>query len=805
MRLVFLRVLSVLFSFVLFEVAYCLFLFDYNWFPSSEWLDALIHVGLPVIAVSQLSLWSIWGGMGSQAMHRRVFGATSILVAALLVPVAVGRHVLGGWTPIYWEIAIAVALAFSSCVLCSLIFGKVFHRRLVVLNETGVASFVVKSQFGFRFMFAVMIAVAIFSLLLLVIEPNNVTVEFTSAVGGLVFGLFCVAQAIAFIWILLRPTPIRWTTFICLAGVIIVLMSLHAALIFGGSWANSVSLSTSDILVNMAIGAGFSLSSVVSTSMMRYLDFRLVHTNQLNLVVQNPPAVPKNIARSFRKAIWTMIVQVRRPWVAGAILAFMGWLAYDWFLFDGRIRVSKETTYATAPVRSDGMVDFCSAINQHLGAGVKPEDNAVVDLLQVFGPQAVPKECDKEFYRWLRIAPLPDGGNYLVQYQDLPEAIAAAGDERPRIPPIFGKLWTESEFPAVVAWINTNRQQIEAVRIASRKAAFFSPFLLRDGERPIDSVRELDVCLRETAKLLGANAMHELQRGNWRTAMEDIATIGRLGQLIMRQGSMSNWMHGISLLRNKHHLQQVLVEHIESNDLADFVQMSDQLRLQPISSCFGACGYAERLMFLESVVNVKQTEFRLVGFNRFREPSTVTIRLCRSSDWNEVLRVCNDSWNEIEAATKTTDRDDRFTHLRAWTLGLESFDKSLYSSLAPHSLWTRKARGHGIATILIGSLALDWFGCEVRLFTMESLCDLNEISFALEAFRAARGQYPSKLNELSPTYLPAIPADRFTDKPYFYQIKLGGYLLYGVGQDCRDDGGDTANDLAVQINREKKN
>ncbi len=803
MSLVFLRVLSILFSFILFEVAYCLFLFDYN--PSSQWFNSLIQVGLPIVAVSQLSFWSIWGGMGSQAMHRRVFGATSILVAALLVPVVVGRLVLGDWTPIYWELATAVVLAFSSCGLCSLIFGKAFHRRLVVLNETGVASFVVKSQFGFQFIFAVMIAVAILSLLLIVIEPKNATVEFTSVIGGLVLGLFCFAQAIAFIWILLRPTPIRWTTIIWLAGVIIALMSLHAALIIGGSRANSLSLSTSDILVNMAIGAGFFLSSVVSTVMVRYLDFRLVHTNQLNLVVQNPPAVPKNIARSCRTAIWTMIIQLRRPWVAGPILAFLGWLTYDWFLFDGRIRVSKETTYATAPVKSDGMVDFCSAINQHLEASVEPEDNAVVDLLRVFGPQAVPKECDEEFYRWLGIAPLPDGGNYLVQYQNLPEAIIEAGDERPRIPPIFGKLWTESEYPTVAAWINTNRQQIEALRIASRKTAFFLPFTLRENENRINSAGEFVACLRGTSQLLGADAMYELQRGNWRTAMEDIATIGRLGQLIMRQGSMSNWFEGVSLLRNKHSLQQVLIEHIESDDLADFVQTSEQLGLQPISSCFGACGFAERLTFLESVVKAKQTDFRIVGSHGYREQSAVTIRLCRSADWNEVLRVCNDSWNELETATKTTGRDDRLTQLREWTLGLESLDKSLYSSLPPHSLWTRKARGHGIAGPLVGTLLLDWYGCEIRLFTMESLSDLNEISLALEAFRAANGQYPSALNELTPTYLPAIPVDRFTDKPYFYQTKPSGYLLYGVGQDCRDDGGDAANDLVIQINREKKN
>jgi hypothetical protein len=63
------------------------------------------------------------------------------------------------------------------------------------------------------------------------------------------------------------------------------------------------------------------------------------------------------------------------------------------------------------------------------------------------------------------------------------------------------------------------------------------------------------------------------------------------------------------------------------------------------------------------------------------------------------------------------------------------------------------------------------------------------IAFALAAYRADRGRYPVTLDELAPAYLPVVPLDLFSGKPLIYRPAKDGYLLYSVGENGKDDGG----------------
>jgi hypothetical protein len=62
-------------------------------------------------------------------------------------------------------------------------------------------------------------------------------------------------------------------------------------------------------------------------------------------------------------------------------------------------------------------------------------------------------------------------------------------------------------------------------------------------------------------------------------------------------------------------------------------------------------------------------------------------------------------------------------------------------------------------------------------------------AFAVERFRLANGKLPENLNELTPQFLSAVPADPFDGKPLRYHRLAKGYAVYSVGQDGHDDGG----------------
>jgi hypothetical protein len=71
---------------------------------------------------------------------------------------------------------------------------------------------------------------------------------------------------------------------------------------------------------------------------------------------------------------------------------------------------------------------------------------------------------------------------------------------------------------------------------------------------------------------------------------------------------------------------------------------------------------------------------------------------------------------------------------------------------------------------------------------------LASTALALEQFRAAHdNRYPDTLRELTPDYLTSTPVDPFDGLPLRYRKKDGGYLLYSIGPDLKDDSGERMN------------
>jgi len=66
---------------------------------------------------------------------------------------------------------------------------------------------------------------------------------------------------------------------------------------------------------------------------------------------------------------------------------------------------------------------------------------------------------------------------------------------------------------------------------------------------------------------------------------------------------------------------------------------------------------------------------------------------------------------------------------------------------------------------------------------------LAVVALALQAYRGKHGEYPERLDGLTPEILAELPADPFHDGPPFYRRDGEGYRLYSAGPDCDDDGG----------------
>lgn len=78
-----------------------------------------------------------------------------------------------------------------------------------------------------------------------------------------------------------------------------------------------------------------------------------------------------------------------------------------------------------------------------------------------------------------------------------------------------------------------------------------------------------------------------------------------------------------------------------------------------------------------------------------------------------------------------------------------------------------------------------------RLATSETGRRICVTAIALKRYHLQHGAYPDKLDDLVPTFLPSMPVDFMDGKPLRYQLRPDGdFLLYSVGEDGIDDGGD---------------
>jgi hypothetical protein len=78
-----------------------------------------------------------------------------------------------------------------------------------------------------------------------------------------------------------------------------------------------------------------------------------------------------------------------------------------------------------------------------------------------------------------------------------------------------------------------------------------------------------------------------------------------------------------------------------------------------------------------------------------------------------------------------------------------------------------------------------------RVMTIESARALTVTAIALERFHLNHGEYPQNLSALVPEFLTSVPRDPVDGQPLRYRRDDdGGFLLYSIGEDGLDNGGD---------------
>jgi hypothetical protein len=99
----------------------------------------------------------------------------------------------------------------------------------------------------------------------------------------------------------------------------------------------------------------------------------------------------------------------------------------------------------------------------------------------------------------------------------------------------------------------------------------------------------------------------------------------------------------------------------------------------------------------------------------------------------------------------------------------------------------RRRRGYGEN---VGDGLMLGYGGEDSFLRAHASLRCAVIGLAAERYRQERGDWPRALADFVPGYLPAVPPDQFDGKSLRYRRTEGGAVVYSVGMDGHDDGGD---------------
>ena len=196
------------------------------------------------------------------------------------------------------------------------------------------------------------------------------------------------------------------------------------------------------------------------------------------------------------------------------------------------LKVSKETTLLTEPLRSDGTVDYVAAINERFGKGVTPENNALVALLPAIG--------SRDSFSWnrdLNESAVNLAGGKLVNGSYVHWKTDVIGEPLLKLWEKFRASetvpWSAEECPEIDTWLRKNAEALDVICEASRRTRFWIPLVSRDGslsQGVISATSVLKPGLFEPLGALRIRAMQKVKSGDHSGAWDDLLACHRMGQ-----------------------------------------------------------------------------------------------------------------------------------------------------------------------------------------------------------------------------------------------------------------------------------
>ncbi len=506
--------------------------------------------------------------------------------------------------------------------------------------------------------------------------------------------------------------------------------------------------------------------------------------------------------------------RIRRRWLV--IPAFLTILLI-YAAWPGRwtYTISPETTYVTEPVDADGYVDYPTALNERMGKGITPDNNANVLIWKALGPHPEGATMPVEYFRWLGIDQPPEEGDYLIDSNKYFKANLETPND---IVGLFDKSsdwklewvdcldharkwpWKASEQPAIADWLKKNEKPLAIAIEASKRPKYFYPLVSKSQDarqaRLIGALLPNVQKCREMVNQLKSRAMMRVAERDFDQAWQDLMACQRLGRLIAGNGCLIETLVGVAMVAVASDGQITLLSQGNHSATQSRGWLEDLQKLPPFPPLADKFELGERFMTLDALQSIAcggpQQLQSLNSPNNTGTPSDPFWEklFSRNIDWDPAFRNCNRMYDRLVTATRLPDRAARASEYAKINSEIQSVVAlTRQANVVGKVFMSRGERGE-----MIGNLLLD-----LMLPAIEKIQDsadrieqteINlQIAFALAIYRAEVGHYPTRLDELAPKYVAKVSPDLFSGKPLVYKPSRDGYLLYSVGINGIDEEG----------------
>lgn len=445
--------------------------------------------------------------------------------------------------------------------------------------------------------------------------------------------------------------------------------------------------------------------------------------------------------------------------------------------------VAKETTYYTAPVRTDGTIDYVEAVNNRLSRGVTPENNAAIPLLEaVPRPGAVQVDHYNQVRKRLGMPALTAGARPAADADDFGGAEPKEFDQTAEGP------WTADAAPAVAAYLAGLDARLNKVAEAAGRDQYYMPMVrTRDGD-PMGLVWLPHLVeVRTLMNALRSRAMLRLGNEDAAGFRRDVITIVRLGRLVGRGpmlveklvggGCEDAGLYAVRVAAGGGWLSAGDVDALRADlraappttPIDDALDVGRRLFVLEVLQAAAAHGRERALAALDANGT---TGVKLPAF----DPATI--------DWDAALRRANGWADRLRDAGRKP----------AYAARVAAVEQLLGDAAGGG---TGSLEDRVLAIVLPSAVPLRPFMTETRLAAHR---ELTETVLALSSFRSKTGEFPVALRELVPAYLAREPLDPFGDRPLTYRRAGAGYALMSTGPDGTEKTAEK-NDLVIRVER----